>query len=200
MKRSLVFVIALTLLYSVNDANAALTNGLLDTTAVSSQINPTPVGWTVDATRSISGTFNDGASSEPWANTAGAVGDCTGAGCGLFFKPFTGNMTDGDVTVNFYQDNPATPGQKYVLTAYAGAEANYVGIDPTNTTTKSELAVDFLDSSSSMIGGSVLDLKSAGLGTTGLPNSFGYAQYMVMGVAPAGTAFVRALRIHDRCL
>lgn len=120
------------------------------------------------------------------------MGDCNGGGCGLFFKTFTGNATDGDVTVNFYQDNPGTAGMKYILTAWAVAESGYVGIDPTNTTTKSELAVEFLDAGSSVIGGSVLDLKAAGLGTTGLPNPFGYAEYMVMDVAPAGTAFVRA--------
>ena len=46
-----------------------LSNGNLDDVAISSQNNITPVGWTVDASKTISGPgFMDGCSSEPWCN------------------------------------------------------------------------------------------------------------------------------------
>lgn len=184
------FVVGLTMMLGAGNAQALLTNGLLDNISVSSQALATPTDWVVDASRAISGVFNDGASSEGFANTEGAVGDCNGGGCGLFFKPFTGNATDGNVTVDFFQDNPASAGLIYNLSAWAGAGAGYVGLDPANTTTRSELAVEFLNGGT-VIGGSVLDLKAAGLGTKGLPNAFGYAEFMVSSVAPGGTDTVR---------
>jgi len=193
MKRTLiVFVILGLVIGGTSVANAMLTNGLLDATSVSSQTLATPTDWVVESSRTISGVYTDGASSEGFANVAGAVGDCSGSGCGLFFKPFAGNETDGDVTTNFYQDNPGTPGMKYILTGWFGAGAGYVGIDPANTTTKSELALEFLDAGDGVIGGSVLDLKPGLIANQGNGNPFGYAQYMVMDTAPAGTASVRA--------
>lgn len=171
-----------------NIAHAQLVNGNLNLASVSSQVLATPTGWTVMATRSISGTFNDGASSEGFANAN--VPDPGGA-FGLFYKPFSGNSTDGNVTVNFFQDTPATVGVTYRLSGYAGAGAGYVGLIPTNTTTMSLFAVEFLNAGNSVIGGSTLDLKTAGLGTTN-GNAFGYAQYSVMATAPAGTVSVRS--------
>src|SRR5688572_30586620 len=80
-----------------------LTNANLDATSVSSQLLPTPTGWTVNASRTISGPFNDGASSEGFAG--GPPTPNTGASdSGLFFKAFQGNPADGDVTVHFTQD------------------------------------------------------------------------------------------------
>lgn len=165
-------------------ANAQLANGLLDTTSISSQVLATPTGWTVTASRAISGTFNDGASSEGFANFLAPGGN------GLFFKPFTGNATDGNVTVHLFQDNPGTPGLQYSLTGYAGAEANYSGFIAASPT-RSEFALEFLDAGSLVIGSSVLDLEAAGLGTPNA-NPFGYAQYSLFATAPAGTASVRA--------
>jgi hypothetical protein len=162
---------------------AALVNRLLDATSVSSQVLATPTNWVVDAFRTVSGPANDGASSEGFANVQAP------GGMGLFFKAFQGT-TDNPITVNFYQDTAGTPGDLYTLTAFAGAEANYSGLIP-GSPTKSQLALDFLDAANAVISRSVLDLKGAGLGT---PNGspFGYAEYSVMGTAPAGTVTVRA--------
>ena len=165
-------------------ANAQLANGLLDLTSPGSQLGATPTGWTVTASRSISGTFNDGASSEGFANFAAPSGN------GLFFKPFQGNATDGNITVHLFQDNPGTPGLQYSLTGYAGAEANYSGFIAASPT-RSEFALEFLDAGSIVIGSSVLDLEVAGLGTPNA-NPFNYAQYSLIATAPAGTASVRA--------
>jgi hypothetical protein len=137
----------------------------------------------VAASKAVSGTFNDGASSEAFANFADP------GGMGLFFKPFQGNSADL-LTVHFFQDNPGTPGLLYSLTGYAGAEPNYSGLIP-GSTTRSEFALEFLNAGSSVIGGSVLDLRAAGLGNSN-GNPFGYAQYTVRATAPAGTVSVRA--------
>src|SRR5690242_8945224 len=45
-----------------------LFNGNLDDISISSQNNPSPTGWTIEATKSVSGQFFDGADSEPWCN------------------------------------------------------------------------------------------------------------------------------------
>ena len=162
---------------------APLVNGLLDATSVSSQMLATPTNWVVDAFKTVGGPFNDGASSEGFANFQAP------GGMGLFFKPFQGS-TDNPLTVNFFQDTAGTPGTLYTLTAFAGAEANYSGLIPLSPT-RSLLALDFLNAANAVIGQSVLDLAGAGLGTPN-GNPFGYAQYTVMGTAPAGTATVRA--------
>jgi hypothetical protein len=162
---------------------AALVNRLLDTTSVSSQVLATPTGWIVEAFKTVSGPFNDGASSEGFANIQAP------GGMGLFFKPFQG-IADDAITVNFFQDTAGTPGALYTLTAFAGAEANYSGLIPASPT-KSQLALDFLNAANVVISRSVLDLRSAGLGTPN-GNPFGYAEYTVVGTAPAGTATVRA--------
>jgi len=162
-------------------AHAQLVNGGLNAISVGPQVLATPTGWSVTATRSISGAFTDGASSEPWANSS--AGDPSGT-FGLFFKPFQGNLTDGNLTVNLFQDNPGTPGVSYTLTGWARAEAGYSGLtDP--LTTKSQFALEFLDAGSSVIGGSVLDLFTAGLGGTD-------SSYSVSATAPAGTVGVRS--------
>ncbi|HRT10069.1 MAG TPA: hypothetical protein P5233_16930, partial [Candidatus Paceibacterota bacterium] len=65
-----------------------LINGKLDIIAVGPQNNATPTGWTVEATKVISGTHYDGCSSEPWCNVLDI------GGYGLFFKPFQGSVGD----------------------------------------------------------------------------------------------------------
>src|SRR5438876_2363498 len=91
-----------------------LSNGNLDLAAVSSQVLPTPVGWVAVANKTISGPFNDGMSSEGFANVLAP------GGLGLFFKPFQGNASTGDkITASLYQDNPGTPGLSYTLTGWA---------------------------------------------------------------------------------
>src|SRR5215470_3279125 len=65
-----------------------LSNGNLDSVAVSGQVLPTPVGWIASANKTISGPFNDGLSSENFANMFAA------GGYGVFFKPFQGSTSD----------------------------------------------------------------------------------------------------------
>src|SRR5205823_2846840 len=96
-----------------------LFNDKLDDISTSSQNSPTPTGWIVDASLSISGTSADGASSETFANVLAP------GGYGLFFKAFQGSVgfpANDLLTVHFYQDNPTTPGTKVTLSGYAAAE------------------------------------------------------------------------------
>ncbi len=173
---------------SAND----LFNGELDLTAISSQNGPTPVGWTVEANKTISGAFFDGCSSEPWCNVAPPSDP---SGFGVFFKPFQGNLAEGDLlTVDFYQDNATTPGTKFTLSGYAAGEANYSGFFATNTPAPETLfIIYFLNSSSTIIGSNVFNLVSAGLpsGGPGSMTSFRYTTTPEV-TAPAGTAIVRA--------
>jgi hypothetical protein len=50
------------------NADNILFNGNLDQISYSSQINQSPTGWTIDAEKTISGPFADGADSESWCN------------------------------------------------------------------------------------------------------------------------------------
>lgn len=165
-----------------------LFNANLDQIAISSQINASPVGWTIDASKTISGAFFDGADSETWCNVADTNG------YGLFFKPFQGDVASGDLlTVKFYQDNPATPATKFILSFYAAGEANYSGFFTTNSPAPRTLAViDFLDNQGNIIGTNEFDLIAAGLpnGGAGSMSSFQYTSPQV--TAPPNTATVRA--------
>jgi hypothetical protein len=203
--RLLIFVVAFCGLPSLiaSKANAAtnvLFNGNLDlcqaVEIVPGFFLPKPLGWANVGNRSIAGPYEEEMSSEPWAGpmptpvtTDGdanppSPGGCGGPDCGVFFKPFSGNATSGLASGHLYQDNPAMPGLTYLLTGWAGAEANAL-------LEKAEFAVEFLDAASTIIGGSVLDLVGAGLFVdNGQP--FDYKQYSVAAIAPANTATVRA--------
>lgn len=179
--------LALGALVAPVQAQNLLTNGNLDATSVSSQVLATPTGWDIVASRAITGAFNDGASSEPWNNVFDP------GGFGLFFKPFTGNLVDGPVSVTFTQTVPASPGLPYTLTGWAGAEPNYIGLsDPT---VQSVFTIEFLNGANTVIGTQTLDLRAAGLGV-GAPTppaaGFAYHPFSLTGIAPAGTASVRA--------
>jgi hypothetical protein len=203
MKRMLtLFLVAGLMAYGATAAKAVnlLANPDLDHTAISTQIAATPVSWTAASSKSATGVFNDGESSEGFANVQQPVGDCGGSGCGLFFKPFQGNLANPNavppvaanlVSASLSQDVAGMAGAKYSLTGWAGAEANYVGLsDPT---VKSQFVLQFLDGANAVLGSSTLDLNTVGLGTSGLPNPFGYNTYTVSGTAPAGTVTVRSI-------
>jgi len=169
-------------------AQNLLSNPDLDNAAVSTQVLPTPVSWNCSSSRSISGAFTDGMSSEGFCNVLQP------GGLGLFFKPFQGNATDGTVSSTMSQSvGGGVPGVQYNLQGWAGAGAGYIGlIDPT---VKSEFRLDFLNSSFTVIGSNILDLKAAGLGSgTATPpaSGFGYHLFQLSATAPAGTLFVRA--------
>jgi hypothetical protein len=167
-------------------ANAQLVNGTLDTTAVGPQTLATPVGWNVV----VSGGANtsDSLSSETFANVFAP------SGFGAFFKSFQGT-SNNPVSINLYQNVPGLPGVAYSLTGWAGAEANYSGINPAGIGTQTLLSLVFLGSSSNVLGSVSLDLQANGLGQ-GAPTSpatgFGYHPFTVNGVSPAGTVTVEA--------
>ena len=101
---------------TVSHAND-LYNGDLDilgAAGANGQINPGPDGWVINAFKTISGTFADGADSETFCNVQQP------GGSGLFFKPFQGSTNanpslDDYLTVYFYQDNPSSPNTKCTL-------------------------------------------------------------------------------------
>jgi hypothetical protein len=206
MKRLLALLVVLGLVACATGTASAVVviggstnNGNLDLTQATEIVPgfflPKPQVWQNVGSKSVSGPYEDEMSSEPWAGPAPtpvttdgnlnppAPEGCNGPDCAVFFKPFSGSANDL-ATGSLYQDNPGTPGMKYILTGWAGAEANALMGGAT-------FALDFLDAGNSPIGGASLDLLAAGLLT---PNGqpFNYKQYMVMAIAPAGTATVRA--------
>ena len=177
---------------SVNNGNLDRTHS---TEVAPGSFLPKPSGWTYQGSRAISGPFQDGLSSEPWAGPAPTPvttdgnanpphpEGCGGPDCGVFFKPFTGNATDGATTAHLFRDNPASAGLVYTLRGWAGAEANFLGTG--------EFGLEFLNGANSVIGGQTLNLNTAGLLT---PNgqAFNYKEFTLSAMAPAGTAMVRA--------
>jgi len=163
-----------------------LFNSNLDVTALTDQLNPTPVGWVVNGSKTISGTFYDGGDSEPWCNVLDS------GGYGFFFKPFQGSQPDNDLlSVDLYQDNATTPGTKFTLSGYAAGEANYSGLFTTNSPAPATVFfIAFLDGSGTVIASNALDLVTAGLPSGG-PGSMALLT-TPMVTAPANTATVRA--------
>jgi hypothetical protein len=195
MKKRIVFLAvmsALMLCASSAVAQNLLTNGTLDVTyqqeIAPGVFAPKPASWTNNGSRAISGPFEDELSSEPWAGQAPTpvtTGGVDSDDWGLFFKPFQGNATDGAVTAHFYQDVPATPGLRYNLSGWAGAEANFLAQG-------AEIALEFLDGGGSSIpaSGQVVNLLPTLTVDNGL--SFDYKQYFASGIAPAGAISVRS--------
>lgn len=159
---------------------------------------PKPLGWVNVGTRAISGPYEDEMNSEPWAGPAptpvttdaSGLPSPDGVGTGqfdgaVFFKAFTGNLTNGPATAHLYQDVPAIPGQLYQLTGWAGAEANFLA-------SGAEISLEFLDSGGSVIplSGQLVNLLPTLFVNNGEP--FNYKQYTASGVAPAGAVWARS--------
>jgi hypothetical protein len=181
----------------------SLNNGYLDRTYAQEIIPgfflPKPQVWQNVATRTITGPYEDEMSSEPWAGPSptpvttgnflnapfpeGCGNTATDGDCGVFFKPFTGDVTNGAASASLYQDNPGLPGTKYILTGWAGAEANAL-------MGGAEFSIDFLNAANGLISSASIDL----LPTLKVINgeSFNYKKYTVSGIAPLGTVTVRA--------
>jgi hypothetical protein len=195
MKKRLALLTALSMvmLGATNvQAQNLLTNGTLDVTydqeIVPGFFLPKPANWINVGSRTISGPYEDEMSSEPWAGPAPTpvtTGGVAGDDWAVFFKPFSGNATDGAATGHLYQDVPATPGVRYNLSGWAGAEANFLAAG-------AEIALEFLDSGGAVIpaSGQVVNL----LPTLTLDNglAFDYKKYTASGVAPAGAISVRS--------
>ena len=168
-----------------------LYNGDLDilgAAGANGQINPGPDGWVINAFKTISGTFADGADSETFCNVQQP------GGYGLFFKPFQGSTNanpalDDYLNVYFYQDNPSSPNTKCTLSGYASCEANCCLLDPSQVA-KALFVVEFLDAGGNIISSNAFDLVANAMPTNG-PGSMAQLttpQY----TAPAGTVTVRA--------
>jgi hypothetical protein len=187
MKRLLTLFVVMGLVVAVSGVAKAnlLSNGNVDLPGGGLPIT----NWTKDESKTFSGPTTDLASLEPWAGPAPTP--VTPSDHAVFFKAFQGNNTTGDLaTAHIYQDVPGTAGQKYVLTGWAGSEANYSG-NVIGSPTKSQLAVEFLGAGNAVLGGTVLDMV-LGVGNGGSNPPFGYKQFSVSGVAPAGTLNVRS--------
>jgi hypothetical protein len=152
---------------------------------------PKPSGWVNLGSRTLTGPYEDEMSSEPWAGPAPtpvttdglAGGPAPGADAAVFFKGFSGGGVNGPATGHLQQDVAASPGVKYQLTGWAGAEPNFLG--------GAVLAIEFLGPGDSLIGAGELDMRAAGLLTdNGQP--FDYKKYTVTATAPAGTVEARA--------
>ena len=197
MKRLLTLTAALglaALTIPMAKATNILFNGTLDQIGLTTQNNPCPIGWIVNANLTITGSFPDGGDSEPWCNVSPPSDP---SGYGFFFKPFQGNVSAGDLlTVDLFQDNATTPGTSFTLSVYAAGEANYSGFPPYTNSPAPEtlLVVEFLDGGGNIISSNAFDLITAGLpngGTgamAGSPNPITTPSY----TAPAGTVTVRA--------
>jgi len=202
MKKISMLLAGLGLIAFAANANAVnlLSNPDLDTVSTGDQANATPNnGWHVTSSKSASGPFTDGASSEGFANVLQPTGQCSGSGCGLFFKPFQGTLANPNATppvildkvsATLYQDVAGAAGATYSLTGWAGAEANYVGL--ADATVKSQFGLQFYNASNTLLGSTTIDLNLLGLGVPN-GNPDGYKQFTVTATAPAGTASVRSL-------
>src|SRR5262245_8141109 len=164
-----VFAVGAVLTLASGSARAdLLSNGNLDRVhnveIVPGFFLPKPDVWENVGTRAVTGPYEDEMSSEPWAGPAPtpvtADGFATPPGEGhnadgdwaVFFKPFTGNGTTGDfATGHLRQAVPGTPGTRYTLTGWAGAEPNFLG--------GAVFAIDFLDAGNNvLLGSDFLDL------------------------------------------
>jgi hypothetical protein len=202
MKTSLtLFTLAALVALAPSSAQAQnlLSNGNLDLTQATEIVPafflPKPTNWQNFGTRTISGPYEDEMASEPWAGPAPTPvtidglanpphpAGCGGGDCGVFFKPFSGSVTNGPATGHLTQDVPATPGVRYILTGWAGAEPNVL-------MTGAEIALEFLDAGDNVIGGSVVNLLPTLIVDNGQP--FDYKQYTATATAPAGTVEARA--------
>ncbi|MBS1724732.1 MAG: PEP-CTERM sorting domain-containing protein [Armatimonadetes bacterium] len=179
-----------------------LYNGNLDHTyqqeIVSGFFLPKPFGWENTGTRTITGPYEDEMSSESWAGPAPTPvthdgfdeqNGANGLDWGLFFKPFSGNVTDGAATGTLSQTVAASAGLTYNFSGWAGAEANALMHDATFDMT-------FLRADHSVISGASLSLLPNLFVPNGQP--FNYKLYNLVAVAPGNTAFVTVgMTMHD---
>jgi hypothetical protein len=185
--------------YAVNVIGGSTNNGNLDRTyaqeIVPAFFLPKPQVWQNVGTRTISGPYEDEMSSEPWAGPAptpvttdGNLNPphpegCGGPDCAVFFKPFSGSVANGPATGHLYQDNPVVAGQLYIMTGWAGAEANALMTD-------AEFAIEFRDGGGGLLSSATLSLLPNLFTPNGQP--FNYKQYSLSAFAPPGAATVRA--------
>lgn len=169
-----------------------LSNANLDQIGSTTQNHDCPIGWVVAATKSFSGDFFDGGDSETWCNVSPPSDP---SGYGFFFKPFQGSVGPPEdvLTVQLYQDNPATPGTMFTLSGYAAGEANYSGFFNTNVPAPGTMfVIQFFDSGGTSLASNAFDLVAAGLPNTGAGSMSTFLYTSPQVTAPANTATVRA--------
>lgn len=192
---SLAFVASAATFASAN----LLTNGNLDRVynqeIVPGFFLPKPDIWVNEGNRAIGGPYEDEMSSEPWAGPAPTPVTNDGFNVttgqptpnepdwGVFFKPFSGGGANGAATGHLYQTVAGTPGLTYTFTGWAGAESNAMMQDAV-------FALEFRNAAGGVISTSTLSLLPTLFVDNGQP--FDYKFYTLSGLAPAGTAFVRA--------
>lgn len=189
---------AFAVIASAANAQNLLANGDLDRLynqeIVTGFFLPKPHMWVNEGSRSIAGPYEDEMSSEPWAGpaptpvTSNGFNVTTGQATtdpdwGVFFKPFSGNATQGLATGHLYQDVAATAGTIYRMTGWAGAEANAMMQD-------AQFALEFRNAAGGLISSVTLSLMDQLYVANG--QAFNYKMRTVQGTAPAGTATVRA--------
>lgn len=140
------------------------------------------VGWTLDEPGV------DGLGAPVNAATFASFANHTSAGeRGLWLRSFVGGsgVNPPTVTAHLYQDAPGGAGIAYSLSAWFRMEPNYSGLNPA-APTQTILAIDFLDAADSVIASVELDID-----TVYVPDNT-WQQFPIGGIAPAGTATVRA--------
>lgn len=176
-------------------AQNLLTNGNLDklqmVEIVPGFFLPKPASWANTGFRTITGPYEDEMNSEPWAGPAPTPVTNDGVvnppphnlpDWGVFFKPFTGNATNGAATGHLSQDVLATPGKTYTMTGWAGAEQNALMAG-------AEFAMEFRTGGGVILSTVTLNLLPTLFVDNGQP--FDYKKYTLTGTAPANTAIVR---------
>jgi len=175
---------------SAASATNLLTNPGLETPTGESVIAD---GWTLIAPTPLDPTDpgypESPAMFEDWAGSVGR---------GLWFKSFLGGAKwhtplPGPANATLTQDVAGNAGDAYALSAYFKFEKYYSGLNELENT-QTLLAIDYLDAGSNLLSSNVLDVDAA-YAPYLLPGGFGdgnFHQFSVAGVAPAGTAFVRA--------
>lgn len=140
-------------------------------------------GWTLEEPSL------DGTGTPVNSATFATFADHTGAGgVGLWFRSFEGGLGDDEpfeVDAHLYQDVPGTPGAAYALSAWFRFETNYPGTNPF-AVTDTLLALEFLDAGDAVIGSAIANADDL------YPGTGDWFQVSTNGVAPAGTATVRA--------
>jgi hypothetical protein len=119
---------------------------------------------------------------------------------GLWVRSFSGSLAT-PTFVDLYQDVPATPGLKYIMTGWARFEMFYAGgvnnipffnpdtsdFELAPSPTDTFFALEFLDGGGNVLPESVdIELKA-----NGQLNNNQWMEHMLMGIAPAGATTVR---------
>lgn len=151
-----------------------------------------PPGWTLSETGGVPPTPREAAKQQDFA-------DQDGGGLGLWLEAFQGLFFGNGaepVSAVLRQTVPGVAGENYTFSGYSQFDTGYSGgvdtLDPSSplgeipSPTQSTFELAFLNAGGTVIGSPVVrDLRTEQF------NGGGWAQHLLNGVAPAGTASVR---------